>query len=190
MQILYRLTIAAYLLILPSLTGCALSPQTVAIIPVLDGIGTSVTPGKQLAIQVRDTRANSIIGYRGGVYDTAAITTAENLTTSIEREVTQAYSKSGYSVTEAGTADIRVMIDIESMDYKAQQNNIIWDIEFSAAIRVTATSGTGEKSLQLQDRLTKQYAKAPSPRENEALINDVITTLLRRLVENNEFLTI
>ena len=191
MQILYRLTIAAYMLILLSLTGCALSPQTVAIIPKLDSNGTSATTGKRLTIQVRDTRANTIIGYRGGVYNTATIATADDLTRSIAREVAQAYSKSGHQITEeADAADIRLVIDIETLDYKARQNNIIWDIEFAAAIRATATSATGEKSLQLQDRLTRQYAKAPSPRENETLINDVISTLLRRLVENNEFLAI
>ena len=182
--------IAAYVMAVLTLAGCALSPQTVAITPKLEITGTTAATGKRLAIQVHDARANTIIGYRGGIYDTAAITTAENLTQALEREVVQAYSRLGYAVVEPAAADIRLVLDIEGLDYKAQQNKIIWDIEFSAAIRATAKSGTGEKSLQLQDRVTKQFAKAPSAQENEDLINDVISKLLERLVESNEFLVI
>ncbi|MBF8270507.1 MAG: hypothetical protein HW386_2216 [Gammaproteobacteria bacterium] len=187
---LHHLLIAISVLIVLSLPGCALSPQTITVVPKLSGTGIgAATTAKRISIQVRDGRANTIVGYRGGIYSTAAITTADDLTGSIAREVTLAYSRSGYQVTEAD-ADIRLVIDIETLDYKAQQNNIIWDIEFSAAIRATATGGAGEKTLQLQDRVTRQFAKAPSPQENENLINDVISKLLQRLVENNEFLTL
>ena len=188
MRKLHHLLITTAVLTILSLTGCALSPQTVAVVPKLYGTGKAAT-AKPIAIQVHDGRANTVVGYRGGIYATAAITTADDFAGSITREVTQAYSRSGYQVSE-GDADIRLVIDIETLDYKAQQNNIIWDIEFSAAIRATATAGAGEKTLQLQDRVTKQFAKAPTPQENESLINDVISKLLQRLVENNEFLAL
>ena len=187
---LYPLIIATYVLTVLSVTGCALSPQTVAIVPDLDSNGTTASTGKRLSIQVRDGRTNTIIGYRGGIYATAAIATADDLTDSIAREVAQAFSGSGYMITEADAADIRLVLDIDTLDYKAQQNKIIWDIELFAAIRATVTSAGGEKTLQLQDRYTKQFAKAPSTAENENLINDVISKLLQRLVENNEFMAI
>ena len=188
MQKFYRLIMTVVALAFFTLTGCALSPQTVTISPRLAGTGAGT--GQRLAVIVRDTRANPVIGYRGGIYATAAITTAGDLNRTVQTALALAYGHSGFTIVEQpDTADIKLALDIESLDYKAAQNNIIWDIEFQATLRATATSKNGEKSLQLEDRVTRQYAKAPSEQENADLINDVITKLLDRLIENREFLS-
>jgi len=187
MQKFYRLLMTVGALASFTLAGCALSPQTVTISPRLTGAAAGT--GQRLAVVVRDTRASPVIGYRGGIYATAAITTAADLTRTMQVTVAQAYGRSGFTIVEQpDNADIKLALDVVSLDYKAAQNNIIWDIEFQATLRATVNGKNGEKSLQLQDRVTKQYAKAPSEQENADLINDVITKLLDRLIEDHEFL--
>jgi uncharacterized lipoprotein len=181
---------ATAMIVLISVTACALSPQTVKIVPTLNVQGVTAAAGKRLAVEVRDGRASPVMGYRGGIYETAAIETAPDLTQSITREMERAYSQSGHVIATANDADVRLVIVIERLEYQAQQRNILWSIEFNAAIRATAASGGGEKSLELEDRLTKEFAKWPSEKDNENLVNDVITKLLQRLLENREFLTI
>jgi uncharacterized lipoprotein YajG len=172
------------------LSACALSPQTVVISPQLGVGGSPAGAGKRLEVQVRDSRPNTVIGYRGGVYETAAIETAADLTQSLQSALVQAFIRSGYQIADSAAADIRLVIDIETLDYQARQNKIIWDIEFFASIQATASAGGREKSLQLQDRITRQFAKAPTVQENESLINDVLSKLLQRLIENGELLAL
>ena len=177
------------MLALLALTGCALSPQTVSISPVLVASGDTRPAGKRLAIRVRDTRPNKIIGYRGGVYATASITTTPDLTQSVSEKVAQYYRASGYQIsTGNGPPDISLEIDIRNLNYQARQKNILWHIKVYASINATVTADGRKKNLQLDDSVTREFTHPPSTRQNELLINDVFSKLLQRLLDNRGFL--
>ena len=178
-----------FLCFMLALTGCALSPQTVSISPVLVAGGHTPPAGKRLAVKVRDTRQNKIIGYRGGVYKTASITTTPDLTQSVYEKVAQFFRDSGYQVTSGNeTPDISLEIDIRDLNYQAQQKNILWNIKVYASINASVSADGREKNLQLDDSVTREFTHPPSTRQNELLINDVFSKLLQRLLDNRGFL--
>lgn len=177
------------LLALLALAGCALSPQTVSISPVLVASGTTQPAGKRLAVRVRDTRSNKIIGYRGGVYKTASITTTPDLTQSVYKKVAQYLRQTGFQIsTGNATPATSLEIDIRDLSYQARQKNILWHIKVFASINAIVTADGRQKTLQLDDSVTREFAHPPSPRQNEILINDVFSKLLQRLLDNRKFL--
>lgn len=172
-----------------ALSGCALSPQTVSISPLLVNNGNNHPAGKRLAIRVRDVRQNKVIGYRGGVYTTASITTTPELTQSVSEKVAQYYRESGFQIASGNeTPDISLEIDIRDLHYQARRKKILWNVKVYAAISATATVDGRKKTLQLDDSNTREFATHPSTRQNEILINDVFSKLLQRLLDNRKFL--
>jgi uncharacterized lipoprotein YajG len=184
---LLRSILNLYLLLL--LPGCALSPQTIRIAPLVEVERATMANNTRLAIEVRDSRQSNIIGYRGGIYDTAAISTGDNITGPLHSEIARVFRESGFQIVERGsTFDASLIFDVEQLNYIGQQKNLIWTIEVTAVISTRAVSGTRTLSNKVEDRMSKDFATAPSARENESLINGVISRVLERLVQDENLL--
>lgn len=165
--------------------SCALSPQVIPVTPVLEAHRTGDSAAENIFIQVKDNRVSPDLGYRGGVYETAVISTAADITDSIQRGLASTLGAAGYEVSADGKqADLVLVIEIDSLAYTAQQKNVLWNIEIVAMISATVKRGSTEKSVQIQDRLTREFAKAPSDRENITIINNVINKALQRVIDN------
>ena len=178
------------LLISVILSSCALSPQTVSIVPVIDIKEAGTGQDTRLAIEVRDTRQGNIIGYRGGIYDTAAISTRGDITGPIHKELVHAFSAIGFTVVNKGdSSDSSLVAELQELNYKIQQKNLIRTVEIFAVMKAQAVKGTKTVTQNIEDRFTKNYPKSPSTGENEKLINDIISRLLQRIVQDDEFIS-
>lgn len=167
------------------LPACALSPQTIQITPDLIPGGIKPVTGTTLALDVQDRRKNHVIGYRGGIYDTAAISTNDKVAASMRTEVSRVLSGLGVSIVSKGTpAQASLEIELQQLNYKASQNNILWKVEVSAVINARAGAGSKTISNNFEDQLSKEFATAPSMFDNEKLINNVVSKLLQRIIED------
>jgi uncharacterized lipoprotein len=183
---LFRFLLAGVLL---AAAGCALSPQVVDIRPVLET--PSVNTAKQpttLALQVEDDRSNKVIGYRGGVYATATLTAAPDMTVRVYRELARIFTARGYSVRHQGPADISLTVKIASLGYQVTEKHLVRTIETSAVVRATSKVGGRTRTGEYRDRRTKQVVSVPSEAENQKLINDILSSVLQQLVSDPDLL--
>ena len=72
------LLIALYLSLSVLVAGCAVSPQTITIVPQTNLSGPFYGQGRTLTIEVEDRRASSVLGSRGGVYESSSVITIAN----------------------------------------------------------------------------------------------------------------
>jgi len=170
------------------LSGCALSPQVVSVQPALD---TAALPqdgaANTLAFTVKDVRTNAVVGYRGGVYDTATITLAEDATARIQAGLEQALAARGFSVVQSGTpASVTLLVELVELGYKVTQGQVTRVVEVTAAIRARSQSGAVTRTGEYRDTRTQESVKPPSDSQNEAQINEVLSAALQRLVADAE----
>ena len=167
------------------LQACALSPQTINILPDLSTVDIKPVNGKRLALNVRDSRVTRVVGYRGGIYNTAAISTQENVIIPIYTKLSHTLENQGFTVVDRGTtAAASLEVDLKKLSYIVKQQKIPWKVEVSAVISAKATAGTKTVSSNFEDSLNKDFAKSPAPGENEKLINNVISKLLQRILQD------
>ena len=176
-----------HLAVLFFLTACALSPQTISIRPALNGVTPAAGQGKRIAVNVYDKRPDTLIGYRGGVYDTATIVTADDINQTIYKALVQAYRDSGFTIIEnSDDRNLTVNINLETLNSRTSRENLVYKVEIDAVFGSNVVKANGEKSLILQDHYTREFATPPTEKQNETIINDVVTKLLQRLVDNQE----
>ena len=170
------------------LSGCALSPQVVSVQPPLD---TTALPqdgaASTLAFAVKDVRTDAVVGYRGGVYDTATITLSGDSIAHIQAGLEQALAARGFSVVPAGTpASVTLLVELVELGYKVTQGQVTRVVEVTSTIRASSQSGEVTRTGEYRDTRTQESVKPPSDSQNEALINDVLSAALQRLVADAE----
>jgi len=166
------------------LSGCALSPQVVSVQPALD---TSALPqdgaASTLAFAVKDVRTNTVVGHRGGVYDTATITLTGDAAARIQAGLEQALAARGFSIVPAGTpSSITLLVELVELGYEVTQGQVTRVVEVTAAIRARSQSGEVTRTGEYRDTRTQESVKPPSDSQNETLINEVLSAALQRLV--------
>lgn len=180
---------ASLLLTISLLTGCALSPQTVAINPRID-LAEINQQGEQqgLSLQVADARGTRVVGTRGGVYpETSEISTGEDIKTPIRNVLTKALRNMGYNVVgenEQSAADLKVIVD--TLEYKTKSETVMKAVETAATIRVVAKKGNREYTGRYRGKRTTEVLKAPDEDRNAEMINAALSHVLQRLLNDAE----
>lgn len=170
------------------LGACALSPQVVEINPTLEAVQTTSAPAS-IALDVVDVRSSPVVGYRGGVYATASISTGENMPATVRTALVTALSARGFRIVEPGQAgDISLKVEIAELAYAARQDNVKRVIDTSAVVRASSVSGTTTRTGEYRDKRSKDVLKPPGEAENAALVNAVLSGALQRLVADPELL--
>jgi uncharacterized lipoprotein len=171
-------------------SGCAMSPQVISVQPVLDTAalpqdGASTT----LALAVTDARANAVVGYRGGVYDTATITMAEDMTARVQTELAKALAARGFSVAPAGTPfTVNLLVELAELGYSVTQGQVTRTVEVTSLLRARSQAGEVTRTGEYRDTRTQEFVKPPSDAENSALINEVLSAALQRLAADADLL--
>ena len=164
------------------LSACALSPQVVQVRPRLDPVQAAAAPAA-VALEVVDARVEPIVGYRGGVYATASITTGAGMEDAVRGALAGALPSRGVQVVDAGqAADIKLRVEIAELSYAARQDNVKRIVETAATVRATSTGPTLTRTGEYRDKRTKEVLKPPSEADNAELINAVLSAALQRLV--------
>ena len=172
------------------LAGCALSPQVISVQPALDTAalpqdGASTT----LALAVADIRTNAIVGYRGGVYDTATITLTKETSAQMQAGLAKALAARGFKIVAAGTpATVNLVVELAELAYKVTQGQVTRTVEVTSVLRARSQAGDVTRGGEYRDTRTQEFVKPPSDSDNEALINEVLSAALQRLVADADLL--
>ena len=170
--------------------GCALSPQVVEIHPQLPaGAGAAATVAATLALEVRDDRKSPLVGYRGGVYETATITVAGDMAARLRSALADAFGQRGYDVVAADApAPLRLSVAVVELGYSIRQLQLTRLVETRAALQARSQSGTTTRTGAYRDQRSLEVLKPPDTATNERLINETLDAALQRLLADTELL--
>jgi uncharacterized lipoprotein len=170
--------------------ACALSPQVVQIQPALEPVQNAGSSAPAtITLEVTDMRKDAVVGYRGGVYATASISTAEDTTKAVRDALAGALSARGFRILDPGLAgDIGLTVEIAELSYVARQDGVKRVIETVAAVRAKSVSRDVTRTGEYRDRRTKEVLKPPAASENAELVNAVLSAALQRVVADPDLL--
>lgn len=179
-----------WMLVLTALTaGCALSPQTVALLPRIDVQAHPIGLGRELALEVIDRRPDSAIGARGGIYDTALITPRSPADRVLWEALAERLTASGFRVVAARPdVSLGLRVELLQLTYRASGQPVVNRVEVQAAIAALVRNGPRSLTGQYQANTSQVVFTAPSEAENERLINQVLGQALVRLLQDGEVL--
>lgn len=166
--------------------GCALSPQTVTLKPVVDAPSHPIGRGRELALEVVDLRPNPYFGSRGGIYgETALISPRVEVADTIRRALAERLTASQFVVTPPNpNAPLSIRVEIQRIDYIASGQPIIDEVRTLAAIRAIVRNGDRTLTSQFQANSTRRVAGPPGEVQNETIINEVVEKVLQRLLQD------
>ncbi|MGH8120875.1 MAG: YajG family lipoprotein [Gammaproteobacteria bacterium] len=175
------------------ITGCALSPQVVVVNPELK-MDANVTVAKPttISVEVVDTRSSPIIGQRGGVYaETSNISTDDNMTATLEKKVSTAFSEMGYKVAKKGeAADAGLTVRIIDVHYVTKtEKKVLKNIETKLGLQAVCKKNGKEFTGDYSATRKKDLIKVPSMQENEQLVNEVFAVVLNSMLKDKELIT-
>lgn len=165
--------------------GCALSPQIIEVDPAIN-VDKAATRPVKILLEVADMRSSAVIGQRGGIYkDTSHISTADNLTANLHRNLSRALFDLGYSVARQGEpADAELIVRITGIDYSIATEKLLNKAEVKVEIQVIARKNNREFTGGFRARRTQEYVKLPSIKQNEEIVNETFAIVLKNMLQD------
>ncbi len=171
------------------LSGCALSPQTVALVPRINVQAHPIGLGRELVLEVIDRRPDPAIGARGGIYDTAMITPRSPVDQILWEALAERLTASGFRVVATRPeAPVGLRVELLQLAYRASGQPVVSQVEVQAAISALVRNGPRSLTGQYQANASQVVLTAPAEAENERLINQVLGQVLARLLQDGEVL--
>jgi uncharacterized lipoprotein YajG len=163
--------------------GCATTYQIVPINPRID---VSQIPargnGRSLALEVVDTRADPVIGYRGAPGDETEITAAPETIRNIRDALERVYTGLGFRVVPPlGEADIQLRVELTELTYARETEGLLREINTGATLKATSTMAQRTVTGTYKEGQGKEGVLKPSMRENARILNDHLSKALQRL---------
>jgi uncharacterized lipoprotein len=173
------------ILLVPMLNSCALSPQTIALNPVIDARSYPIGRGRELALEVVDKRPIQHFGKRGGVYDTALIIPRTDVAQAVRRALAERLRASEFVITPpSSAAPLAMRVEIQRIDYMPGSDPIVNEVHTRAAIQVITRNEERIITSQYQASGVRQGVTRPSESENERILNKVVAQTLQLLLED------
>ena len=166
------------------LCACALQPQVLPVTPQLDLAGAAARgAGRSIALNVIDARADKVVGYRDPADTNSVITTAPELVSVIQREVSKAYGQLGFTVVGAGeTADIALDVRLTELGYVREAGRVVNNIRTGATIEASSVMNGKTVNGTYKDSQGKEMVLKPNLADNAELMNKHLGDALARMV--------
>jgi uncharacterized lipoprotein YajG len=143
--------------------------------------------GANLYLAVSDTRLDGNLGSRRG--DSVCITSQEDIGTCIYAKISEAMHGYGFSITsEQSTADCGLVFELQRFNYRVVSGVFMSDIRTVAECKVIVNNKdvTFTRTYKLEN--SKKAAFRSSIKKNEKLINEMLSELLVRVIEDEQLL--
>lgn len=164
-------------------SGCALSPQSVTLMPTAD---ISRAPyGKQrfAVVEVLDQRPSEVLGTRGGIYkDSSEIKLTKEMLTPLVTSTENILGQLGFKVGRAG-ADEPVAFTVIVADLVYTSPNKIYANKVNGAIelKLNVVDGGRTFSSSFKTNSTESFALVPSEEKNSVILNKMFSDTLEKL---------
>lgn len=166
-----------------AVAGCGLSPQTLQPEPRFTGQVVAVGQGQKVTVQVKDERASSVIGTRGGLYaDSSAIQVNKStFLPRLQAETDAAVRMLGFTPVSQGADNPQFILKLTELSYKAAENNpLSKEAKLQAVYQLEVQNGSRRYNGRYAATLTQGYAKAPNEKTNNELVSQVLSEGLVR----------
>lgn len=167
-----------------ALAGCALSPQTINVQPLIAVPPSAVGQGRTVSVAVADDRTSTAIGSRGGVYrESSRIEPANDVGEAIRRQLESGMAQQGWKVVglDAGTV---LRVHIEQLAYIVPEGAVATGADIKVALRVEALRGERRLETTYRSATTRRFPVAPTASQNEAWINETLSETLQRFFDD------
>lgn len=176
------------------LSSCALQSQTVRVNPALPRLAASEKIGSRgisVALRVVDERPNPVMGHRGtGQGSGVAIQTDANLTSDIEKHVSQALTAQGFTPILFASEESRTMtVQIRQTQYLTLPSTEKTDIRIEVVLGVLLTNGKSKYEKSYKATREQQIMITPVAKTNEEWINEAFGDALDRLCTDSALFT-
>jgi uncharacterized lipoprotein len=171
------------------LAGCALSPQEIEMRPDPAVPAANVGHNAPVRVEVRDARADKALGTRGGIYkDTALIRAANDVDAAIRDVVRTGLQKQGFNAYNPGEGATRLRIRIKTLSYVPEAGAVINQVITRAQLKALARRPKVTHEATFGSKVTHDMPFTPDARRNTAMMNDVLTRSLKRLLSDPKLL--
>ncbi|MGH8581163.1 MAG: YajG family lipoprotein [Gammaproteobacteria bacterium] len=166
--------------------ACALSPQEIDVLPVIDVGKTRIARGQRVFLHVADSRTDASFGARGGVYaETSFIKPRGDLAVAVRNAVSGVLQRYGFDLAaEAEGAAVKFTVDIERIRYLPSGDPVVRHIDTESSVNALCNNAANRFESRYEARLGKDVLKPPSANENERLINAVLSKGLQAMMSD------
>lgn len=176
-------------LLVSSLFGCALAPQTLKVKPELS-IGNLKYINDPVELFIRDQRSNtSLLGYRDGE-KTASINLSNSLVAAIGESVKTSLLDIGVNVKSegGGTVSNKVSIDVLKLTYSSPDAKWVNHINLDAELMVEIKHSSAVMKKRFTSSRSLDVATAPSEEFNEKLLNSLLSEIISAVFNDKEII--
>ncbi|MGH6636545.1 MAG: YajG family lipoprotein [Gammaproteobacteria bacterium] len=170
--------------------ACALSPQEIDVLPVIDVDENQIGRGQRVFLRVADSRKDLSFGARGGVYpETSFIKPRGDLNVAVRNAVSGVLRRYGFHLAaKAEGAAVKFTVDIETIRYLPSGNPVVRYVDTESSFNALCSNGANRFESRYQARLGKDVLTPPSAEENESLINAVLSKGLQAMMSDQGLL--
>ncbi len=175
------LAIAACTLLL---FACAMSPQTIVIKPTLNIQSMPIGHRRNISVGSRDLRRSATIGMRGGLYDSANISTDTSMTRSITQAaitVLQSWDFAALPATLDHNPASHFEINVLAIDYERPVSEIAGHVTVKCRVAVRVRMGGETFSGEYTSKFTEQVAVQPTANDNIRMVNQTLNQALSEI---------
>tara|TARA_B100000767_G_scaffold38134_1_gene32092 strand:+ start:424 stop:999 length:576 start_codon:yes stop_codon:yes gene_type:complete len=160
--------------------GCAVSPQSVVLYPQATLTGPLYGQGRTMTIQVEDRRSSSVLGSRGGIYETSSVISISNdISAALLAAAQEATSQLGFNGSSS-SAPAHLTLILEGLSYDTQTVNLINTINIEANITLTTTVGGSSHTGHYRTQRSHKFPRLPNAQKNQEIISEALSTSLER----------
>lgn len=164
--------------------GCAMSPMTVHVDPVIDVDSLPLGRQQSLAVATIDQRPSPILGNRGGVYNTAYVSTASNFPQVVNQSLVNTFRRLDFNAYAGNSGSARVNFIITELRYINPPNQLGGPLEVRAKIAVQAFKGNRHFNGNYNSSRTMTVAVAATPVQNQQIVNQTVSQALTNAMKD------
>ncbi|MED5388457.1 MAG: YajG family lipoprotein [Pseudomonadota bacterium] len=169
--------------------GCALSPQMIDVQPVADVEATNIGRNQPVQVLAVDSRDQEAFGTRGGVYkNTALVRPANDVKAAIEDAVRKGLQTQGFNAFNPSEDATRLEVRLEQLDYVPEEGSVINQVTLTLTLLAEASRGDVIHTGTYKSSVEHQLPLTPSASRNQAMINEILSGAINRLLKDPEML--
>lgn len=187
MRTIQILRTSAALLFVALATGCAFTPQTVVIEPMVEVPAGNIGEDRNISVYVVDERTTTTLGRRGtGALRGAAITTEQDIAAVFQTSIVENLNAMGFNAvavtegtTDPGSSLLRV--DIRSLEYEMSMGFWTGGVHTRGSMKATATRDARSYDKLYRVDEEKRVMVVPGANSNAQMINATASAILQEL---------
>ena len=178
----YPAAVAALVL----LSGCMFNAQKVTFNHALAIPSADLGGGKEVALTVKDERADTDLGRRGnGMAQAAAITTADDMVQVVRDKFIAGLKSLGFAV--GPDANRKITVELRLLSYGVSEGFWTGGVETKGAVKILAKNGdaTFEKTYRAEE--DERIMVVPTADHNAELLNKILDDTLVKVFADDDF---